>query len=91
MPKLPSTVRFTQSARKHRIGKARVMFTINSVEPISLLNSDSGKQELIWIAKDDRGVELEILGIVEDDFLIIIHVMPFNFRGKPNAKKKDFQ
>jgi hypothetical protein len=29
---------------------------------------------------DDRGVELEIIGVVQPDYLLIIHVMPVHYR-----------
>jgi len=40
-----------------------------------------GTERRKWIGVDDRGLELEIVGVVLDDgTLLIIHVMPTSFR-----------
>ena len=72
--------RFTQSARKHRIGKARAKYVIRNCEPI-LVKSKAGMEERrIWVGKDDRGLELEIVAVAVKDYLLVIHVMPTVFR-----------
>lgn len=40
------------------------------------------QERLVWIGPDDRGVELEIVAIVEPDYLLVIHVMPHQFRRR---------
>jgi hypothetical protein len=37
---------------------------------------------LFWIGVDDRGLELEIAGIEFEDEILVIHVMPRDFRRK---------
>lgn len=84
----PIKITFTQSARKHRIGKAHAKWVINHYQPIKLLAPyGSGKADrLMWISQDDRGVELEVIAIELDESLLVIHVMPRNFRrGKSNG------
>ena len=34
----------------------------------------------MWVGYDDRGVELEIIAIDLYDMILVIHVMPRNFR-----------
>lgn len=75
-------VRFTQSARRHRIGKARVLHVINHAEPTVVAATEDLQERLVWIGPDDRGVELEIVAIVEPDYLLVIHVMPHQFRRR---------
>lgn len=72
-------VRFTQSARKHRIGRAHVLYVMDTYEPTSTV-SRQGEPALRWVGADDRGVTLEIVTVVMPDHLLVIHVMP-QYRG----------
>lgn len=75
-------VRFTRSSRRHRIGRAHALHVMNEVEPAITVNQ-RGEDEYLWIGDDDRGITLEIAGVVvEDDVLLIIHVMPLQYRRK---------
>ena len=78
----PAEIRFTQSARKHRIGKARAVYVIENYQPMAKNDSHSGEQNLRWIGIDDRGLELEIIAVVTPEYLLVIHVMPYRFRRK---------
>lgn len=81
-------IRFSQSARKHRIGKARALWVMRNSQPITEEAPDgSGKADrLIWIGRDDRGLELEVIAIDLNESLLVIHVMPRSFRrGKDNG------
>jgi len=73
-------LRFTQSSRKHRIGKAHAKYVLSTSEP--WIHGEVGTTRIIydWIGFDERGVELEITGILEEDYIAIIHVMPVSFR-----------
>jgi hypothetical protein len=75
-------VRFTKSARKHRIGKAHVLFVLESCEPFTVLPIDGEDQKLLWIGFDDRGVELEVVALELAEYILVIHVMPRSFRGR---------
>ncbi len=33
-----------------------------------------------WVGVDDRGLELEIVGVKQATFVLVIHVMPANYR-----------
>jgi len=73
-------IKFTRSARRHRIGRAHAMHVISVVEPIVTTN-DRGEAEYLWVGEDDRGVTLEIAAVaVEDDVLLVLHVMPRRYR-----------
>jgi hypothetical protein len=69
-------IKFTKSARKHKIGKLRALYVISNNYSLSLDNLD----EINWIGADQRGLVLEIHGFVEEDVLRIIHVMPHRLR-----------
>ena len=61
---------WTQSARRHRIGKARAMHVINHTEPVKVAADDTVGDRLMWIGPDDRGLPLEVIAIVEPDYLL---------------------
>ena len=73
-------IRFTQSARKHRIGKQRVLFLLANNEPLTFTGEDLDEDTIVWIGKDDRGLELEVIAIRTSSGILIIHFMPLNFR-----------
>ena len=74
-------VRFTRSARKHRIGKAHVLAAMNAAgDPQRIPAEGDLDERLLWIGPDDRGVVLEVIGINLPDYLLIIHAMPHRFR-----------
>jgi len=52
------------------------------VEPEVTVNG-RGEEEYLWVGADDRGVILEIAAVVvEDDVLLVLHVMPRRCRRK---------
>ena len=74
-------IKFTQSARKHRIGKEHALFVIRHYSPkINIGEGQDGEDQHIWIGEDDRGLQLEITAIVLADYLLVTHVMPRDFR-----------
>ena len=80
-------IRFAQSARKHRIGKARVNYVMENNLHTIIFSQDGKKVQWVWIAKDDRGLELEIVAVVLEAYLLVTHVMPTSLR----RRKKDWQ
>lgn len=75
-------IKFTQAARKHRIGKARVAYVIENYEYQELESDDEKKIQYVWVAEDDRGIELEVIGVVLESYVLITHVMPTSFRRR---------
>ena len=57
----------------------------NSYTVIS--SQDGRKVQWVWIAHDDRGLELEIVAVVLDQYLLVTHVMPTSLR----RRQKDWQ
>jgi alkylhydroperoxidase/carboxymuconolactone decarboxylase family protein YurZ len=74
-------IRFAQSARKHRIGKARAMFVMEN-NPFQTLARDDDKVQQIWVALDDRDLELEVIAVVLVNCLLVTHVMPTALRRR---------
>jgi hypothetical protein len=82
-------IRFAQSARKHRIGKARVNYVMENNSHIVISSQDGGKVQWVWIAKDDRGLELEIVAVVLELYVLVTHVMPTSLgRRQKNWQQK---
>lgn len=70
---------WARSSRRHRIGRAHARYVIDTTQPTSLTTVD-GSQALLWVANDDRGLELEIVAVVLPDCHLVIHVMPTALR-----------
>ncbi len=75
-------VKFTTSARKHRIGRAHALYVMDTTEPKIIPATQETKERQAWIGLDDRGLELEITAVVLPDCLLVIHVMPTHYRKK---------
>lgn len=77
-----TNIKFTQSARKHRIGKVHALHVIENYEPVvSYLVKEQLKQ-YEWNGFDSRDRELEIVARQLGETLLVIHVMPTIFRRK---------
>jgi hypothetical protein len=50
-------IRFTTSARKHRVGKASALHVIHGYAPEVL---DLERYKLVWVGFDERGREIEL-------------------------------
>lgn len=75
-------VRFAQSARRHRIGKARALYVINHSQSTVVPADEENRERLVWVGPDDRDLELEVVAIVEPDYLLVVHIMPHQFRRR---------
>ncbi|WP_100498289.1 hypothetical protein [Geodermatophilus chilensis] len=79
-------IRFTQSARKHRIGRASARHVLASTEATPVTTS-SGADAWLYVGPDERGRELEIIALevqpadAGQPYLLVIHVMPTQLRG----------
>ena len=71
-------MRVTRSGRKHRIGNVHILAAmIDAGEPT--VEGDA----LVYIGRDDRGVELHIIAVPDDrrpGGLAVIHCMPNEWR-----------
>ncbi len=53
-----------------------------------VISSQEGEMvQWVWIAKDDRGLELEIVAVVLELYVLVTHVMPTSLR----RRKKNWQ
>jgi len=72
-------IRWTQSSRRHRIGRARALHLMaNTVGHTA--TTDRGDRAVLWVGVDDRGIELEVVAVLHPEQLLVIHVMPTALR-----------
>jgi len=70
-------LRWTRSARKHKIGKAHALAALeNAGSPTYVGATGEFDARLVWIGPDDRGLELEIVALDLEREWLVIHVMP---------------
>lgn len=77
-------IRFTQSARRHRIGRASARHVLATTNPTPVTTS-SGADAWLYVGPDERGRKLEIVALevanAGQPYLLVIHVMPTQLRG----------
>jgi len=56
------------------------MHVMTTTDSVRVPETDEFDARLVWIGLDDRGVELEIVGLDLPDAIVIIHVMPTALR-----------
>lgn len=76
-------VKLTQSARQRKIGVARVLEAMtNAGAPTVIPATGDYDERLLYIGRDHTGLELEIIAIEQADRLLVIHVMPAEWRSR---------
>ena len=82
----PLELRFTKSARKHRIGRASARYVLATAEPTAITTT-TGADAWLYVGPDERGRELEVIALEVHPadggrrYLLVIHVMPTQLRG----------
>lgn len=75
-------IRFTRGSRKHRVGKQSAYHVIATSTATITTDPSTGDTTLSWVARDERGRELEIVALEGPDCFLVIHVMPTHYRRK---------
>ena len=78
----PTKIRFTQSARRHRIGKARALYVLENYQPLVTTYAKGVEQRFRWVGRDRQNLELEIIAVMTPAYLLVIHVMPNRYRRR---------
>ena len=71
-------VRFTQSSRRHRLGRALILEVMDSVN--SVLHGPDDERRYVWWGRDGRGLDVEVIAVDHPDYLLVIHAMPLVMR-----------
>ena len=80
-------IRFTQAARKHRVGRSSARYVMAGTTPMGMV-TEQGDPGWRYVGRDERERELEIIAVeLEDthygeDVLLVIHAMPTQLRGR---------
>lgn len=75
-------LRFTRSARRHKIGKTHAHHVISHYRPVVVTDPETDQATLTWIGADTRDRELEVVAVETDNCFLVIHVMPTALRTK---------
>jgi len=87
-------LRFTGSARRHKIGNAHVGYVVEHYRPMPT-TSKRGEDALEWVADDDTGRNLHIVIVVvkpgidplDPEEGLVVHAMPSVFDPGLTRKK----
>ena len=67
---------FTQSSRRHRIGKARILAVLAEPDTVVLTEGPAGQPpRLLVVGRDESGRALEVVVVAEVDRFVVIHAM----------------
>ncbi|NED95082.1 hypothetical protein G1H11_07120 [Phytoactinopolyspora alkaliphila] len=73
-------VKFSRSARRHKIGKAHALAAMNHAgDPTLVPATEKYDEQWVWIGRDDRNIELRIIGLDRSDCILVIHVQPTTY------------
>jgi hypothetical protein len=75
-------MRFARAARKHRIGRSRAEHVMATSVGIAMPALPGGDPRVVWVGTDPRGRELEIIAVLLPDLILVIHVMPYDYRRR---------
>lgn len=78
---------FTQSSRKHRIGRERMRHVLaNPVTRIPFPTEDGRAPREMFLGVDDTGRRLEVMVVLETERLVVIHAMDMRANSNWNLK-----
>lgn len=78
-------IEFAQSARRHRVGRARARQAMASALVMAVIPDELGRQErIVFLGRDDSGRLLEVMAVPIEGGLLVIHVMDLRpkWRGR---------
>jgi len=77
-------VEFAQSARRHRIGRARALHVIaNAAVEITVAGPSGQDDRRVFLGDDATGRALEVMAVPTKTGLLVIHVMDLRTKWRP--------
>lgn len=77
-------VEFTQSARRHKVGRARVLQVLADPLVVVRIEEPAGHRTRLLVLGDDAtGRALEVIAFEEGGFLVVIHAMDLRPKFRP--------
>lgn len=79
-----------RSSRKHKVGRARALHALLNAVAVVEVERPDGSKMLMHLGDDETGRALEVGVIIEDDVMIVLHVMDLRnrFRAHYEAGKE---
>lgn len=69
-------IEFTQSARRHKVGRGRIRQVLADPVAVVRIEEESGPRvRLLFLGDDATGRALEVIAVEERDRLVVIHAM----------------
>lgn len=68
-------ISFTRSARKHRIGRARVLSVLATSPLVELTADGDHRVRILAVGPDWTGRQLEVVAVIEQGRVVVIHAM----------------
>jgi len=77
-------VEFAQSARKHRIGRARALYVIRNPVVTATVPGEEGRDDrFVYLGDDSIGRALEVMAVPIMAGILVIHVMDLRPKWRP--------
>jgi hypothetical protein len=77
-------IEFAQSARRHRIGRARARHVIaNPVVEVTVPDEEGRDDRLVYLGDDRTGRALEVMAVPTEAGILVIHVMDLRPKWHP--------
>ena len=59
-----------------------MLHVLANYDSVTVQRMGLDESRMLWIGKDSRGLELEVVALDLPDYLLVIHVMPRDFRRR---------
>ena len=76
-------VKVASGARKHGLSRRRIEQALAGQVVAETVLGGSTDPKIRFVGLDERGVEIEVVGVVLPRLLLVIHAMPTRFRERP--------
>ena len=76
-------MKMASGARKHGLGRRRIEQALAGHAVAETVLGGSTDPKIRYVGLDERGVEIEVVGVVLPRLLLVIHAMPTRFRERP--------
>ena len=68
-------ISFTRSARKHRVGRARVLTVLATSPLVEFATEGDHRVRVLAVGPDWTGRQLEVVAVIEQGRVVVIHAM----------------
>ena len=76
-------MKIASGARKHRLSRRRIEQALAGHAAAETVLGGSTDPKIRYVGLDERGVEINVVGVVLPRLLLVIHAMPTRFRQRP--------